>query len=151
MEISNACETRKHKCFLTIQGTSALLQRLCMTLVTIVACQHQPLLRQACWKRKKMNNFAWAAKKEHFWISGALQAYFHSLKASNNVHTTVKNAYIANLALKLEKAKKKPAFSSRLPLSRHIVYLATISVNHGILLSFYAGAHDPHTTLAAGE
>ena len=44
MGIPNAYETRKYKRFLTVQGTSSLQQRLCMMLVTIVACQCQTLL-----------------------------------------------------------------------------------------------------------
>ena len=54
MHILNISETRKQQRFLTIQGTITLLQRLCMTFVPIVACQHQPLLRQACGKRRRL-------------------------------------------------------------------------------------------------
>ena len=38
-------ETRKQQHFLAIQGTLTLLQRLCMTFVSIAACQHQPFQR----------------------------------------------------------------------------------------------------------
>ena len=48
-------------------------------------------------KKKMMKNFAWAAIM-HFRFSGASQAYFGSLKATN-ADTTVENTYTVKSAV----------------------------------------------------
>ena len=54
-------------------------------------------------------------------------------------------------SIKAWDSKEKQAFSSRLPLSRHIAWLATYPIDPGILISLYASAHHPYTTLATSE
>ena len=85
-----------------------------------------------------MNNFAWAAKIL-FWISGASQVYFGSLKGCYQ-----RGYYKAY-------SKEEMVFSSRLPLRSHIAQLGMFSVNPGIVVSFYASAHHPYTILAIDE
>ena len=97
-----------------------------------------------------MNNFMWAAKML-FWISGALQTYFGSLKGCYQRGCYCRERLYSQISLKVWDSKEKLAFSSRLPLRRHIARLGTFSVDPGIVVSFYASAHHPHTTLAIDE
>ena len=47
--------------------------------------------------------------------------------------------------------RRKLVFLSKLPLRRHIARWGTFSVEPGILVSLYASAHHPYTTLATSE
>ena len=95
-----------------------------------------------------MNNFAWVATI-HFRFSGTSQTYFGSFKDCYQCgyycreHYTVKSA-------QPESVRKLP-FLSTMPLRCHIARWGTFSVDPGILLSLYASAHHPCTTLATGE
>ena len=97
-----------------------------------------------------MNNFAWAVKML-FLISGTSRAHFSRFKVCTNMDTTLENVYTVKLACPETPKKNWPAFLLRLPLSRHIARLATFSIDPGILISLYASAHHPYTTLATGE
>ena len=97
-----------------------------------------------------MNNFAWAAKTL-FWISGASQAHFGSFKGLNQRGYYLREHLYSQTSLKAWDCKEKQEFSSRLPLSRHIARLATYPIDPGILISLFASAHHPYTTLATGE
>ena len=63
----------------------------------------------------------------------------------------VLNELLVKLGWKTWDREEKPSFSSRLPLSRHIARFATFFIDLGILISLYASAHHPYTTLATGE
>ena len=97
-----------------------------------------------------MNNFAWAAKTL-FWISGASQAHFGSFKGLHQCGYYFREHLYNQTSLKAWDSEEKQAFSSRLPLSRHIAWLATYPIDPGILISLYASARHPYTTLANGE
>ena len=101
-------------------------------------------------RRKMMNNFVWAAIML-FRISSASQAYFGSLQGCYQHVYYCRECLYSQISLKVWDSKEKLAFSSRLPLRRHIAWLGTFSVDPGIVVSFYASAHHPHTTLATGE
>ena len=97
-----------------------------------------------------MNNFAWVTIM-HFRISGASQVYFDNIKGCyQHGHYFGEHLY-SQISLKVCKSEEKPVFSSRLPLRRHIAQLTTFTIDHSILLSLYASAHHPYTTLATGE
>ena len=73
------------------------------------------------------------------------------LKIATNADTTVENAYTVKISLKVWDSGEKLVFSSRLPLRCHIAQVGTFSVDPGIVVSFYASAHHPYTTLAIDE
>ena len=97
-----------------------------------------------------LNNFAWAAKTL-FWMTGTSRAHFSRFKGFYQCRYYFRECLYSLTSLKLETAKKKTAFLSRLPLSRHIAWLATFSIDPDILISLYASAHHPYTTLATDE
>ena len=97
-----------------------------------------------------MNNFAWAAIT-HFWISGASQAYFGSLKGCYQRGYYCRECLFSQISLKVWDSEENPAFSSRLPLRCHIARLGTFSVDPGIVVSLYASIHHPYTTQAIDE
>ena len=97
-----------------------------------------------------MNNFAWAAIM-HFRISGVSQVNFGSLKGCYQCNYYCSECLYSQISLKVWDSKEKLAFSPRLPLRHHIARIATFSVDPGILVSLYASAHHPHTTLATCE
>ena len=129
---------------MAINGTLALTQRLCMTFVSTTACQHQPFWRWACCKREMMNNFAWVAITL-FRIFGASQVCFGSLNGC------YQHGYYCRECLYSQDSEEKLAFSLWLHLRCHIAQLGMFSVNPGIVVSFYASAHHPYTTLAIDE
>ena len=64
----------------------------------------------------------------------------------------VENAHTVKSTWRCKKAKKNcMAFSSGQPLKRHVARWGTFSVDSGIVVSLYASAHHPYTTLATGE
>ena len=97
-----------------------------------------------------MNNFTWAAKTL-FWISGASQAYLGSLKGCHQCGYYCTECLYSQISLKVWDSEEKLAFSLRPPLRRHIARLGMFSVNPGIVVSFYASAHHPYTTIAIDE
>ena len=97
-----------------------------------------------------MNNFAWVAKML-FWISGASEAYFGSLRGCYQRGYYCREHLYSQITLKVWDSEEKMAFSLRLPLRRHIVRLDTFSVNPGIVVSLYASTRHPYTTLAIDE
>ena len=97
-----------------------------------------------------MNNFVWTVITL-FRISGASQAYFGSLKFCYQRGYYCRERLYSQISLKVWDSEEKLAFSSRLPLRRHIARLGTFSVDPGIVVSFYASAHHPYTTLAIDE
>ena len=97
-----------------------------------------------------MNNFAWAVKTL-FWISGAPQAHFGSFKGLYQRGYYCREHLYSQTSLKAWDSEEKQAFSSRLPLSCHIAWLATYPIDPGILISLYTSAHQPYTTLATGQ
>ena len=97
-----------------------------------------------------MNNFAWAAIML-FSISGASQAYFGRFKGCYQRGYYCRERLYSQISLKVWDSEEKLAFSSRLPLRRHIARWGTFSVDPGIVVSLYASAHHPYTTLATGE
>ena len=97
-----------------------------------------------------MNNFAWAAIML-FRISGASQAYFGRFKGCYQRGYYCRERLYSQISLKVWDSKEKLAFSSRLPLRRHIAWLGTFSVDPGIVVSFYASTHHQYTTLAIDE
>ena len=97
-----------------------------------------------------MNNFAWAAIM-HFRISGASRAYFGRFKGCYQCGYYCRECLYSQISLKVWDSEEKPAFLSRLPLRRHIARWDTFSVDSGIVVSFYASAHHPYTTLVTGE
>ena len=97
-----------------------------------------------------MNNFAWAAIML-FWISGASQKCFGSLNGCYQRGYYCREHLYSQICLKVWDSKEKLAFSSRLPLRRHIARFGMFSVDSGIVVSFYASTHHPHTTLAIDE
>ena len=86
-----------------------------------------------------------------FRISGASQAYFGRFKGCYQRGYYCRERLYSQTSLKVWDSEEKPAFSSTLPLRRHIARLGTFSVDPGILVSLYASAHHPCTTLATGE
>ena len=96
-----------------------------------------------------MNNFAWATLT-HFRISGTSLAYFGRFKGCYQRRYCCKECLYSQISLKVWDSEEKLAFSS-LPLSHHIAWWGTFSVDPGILVSLYASAHHPYTTLATGE
>ena len=96
------------------------------------------------------NNFAWA-EKTLFWISGTSQAYLGSLNGCYQCGYYCRERLYSQISLKVWDSEEKLAFLSRLPLRRHIARWGTFSVDPGILVSLYASAHHPYTTLATGE
>ena len=97
-----------------------------------------------------MNNFAWAAIT-HFRISGASRAYFGRFKGCYQCGYYCRECLYSQISLKVWYSEEKPAFLSRLPLRCHIARSGTFSVDSGIVVSLYASAHHPYTTLATGE
>ena len=97
-----------------------------------------------------MNNFAWAAK-HFFFISGASQVYFGSLKGCYQRKYYCRECLYSQISLKVWDSEEKLEFSLRLPLRHHIARLGMFSVNPGIVVNFYASAHHPHTTIAIDE
>ena len=89
--------------------------------------------------------------KYFFWISSASQAHFSSFKGLHQRGYYFREHLYSQTSLKAWDSEEKQAFSSRLPLSRHIARLATYPIDPGILISLYASAHHPYTTLATGE
>ena len=100
--------------------------------------------------RKMMNNFAWVAIML-FRISGTSRAYFGSFKGCCQRECYCRERLYSQISRKVWDSEEKLAFSSRLPLRCHIARLGTFSVDPGIVVSFYASAHHPYTTLATGE
>ena len=97
-----------------------------------------------------MNNFAWVAITL-FRISGISQVYFGSFKGCyQRGYFCIERLY-SQISLKVWDSKEKLAFLLRLSLRCHIARWGTFSVDPGILVSLYASAHHPHTTLATGE
>ena len=66
-----------------------------------------------------MNNFAWA-EKTLFWISGASQVHFSIFKGLHQCGYYFREHLYSQTSLKAWDNEEKQAFSSRLPLSRHI-------------------------------
>ena len=97
-----------------------------------------------------MNNFAWVAIML-FRISGASQAYFGRFKGCYQCRYYCSERLYSQITLKVWDSKEKLVFSSRLPLRRQIARWGTFSVDPGVLVSLYASAHHPYTTLATGE
>ena len=97
-----------------------------------------------------MNNFAWAAIML-FKFPGTSQAYFGGFKDWYQRGYYCRKRLYSQISLKVWDSEGKLAFSSRLPLRRHIARWGTFSVDPGILVSLYASAHHPYTTLATGE
>ena len=95
-----------------------------------------------------MNNFAWAAKMHDIWHFASI---FGSLKGCYQRGYYCRERLYSQISLKVWDSEEKLAFSSRLPLRRHIARLGTFSVDPGIVVSFYASAHHPYTTLAIDE
>ena len=108
------------------------------------------LLKKKEERRRKMNNFAWAAIT-YFRIFGASQAYFGRFKGCYQCGYYCREHLYSQISLKVWDSEEKQAFSSRLPLSRHFAPLAAFSIVPGIIISLYASAHHPYTTLATGE
>ena len=108
------------------------------------------LLKKKERKRKMMNNFAWAVIML-FRISGASQAYFGSFKGCYKRGYYCRERLYSQISLKVWDSEEKLAFSSRLPLRRHIAQLGMFSVDPGIVVSFYASAYHPHTILVIDE
>ena len=96
-----------------------------------------------------INNFTWVAKTL-FWISGTSQAYFGSLNGCYQRRYYCRERLYSQSAWKYETAKKNWHFR-RDCLWDHIAWLGMFSVNFGIVVSLYASAHHPYTTLATGE
>ena len=94
-----------------------------------------------------LNNFAWAVIML-FRISGALQAYFGSLKGCYQHRYYCRECLYSQISVR---QRRKLTFSLRLPLRRHIAQLGMFSVDAGIVVSFYASAHHPYTTPAVDE
>ena len=57
----------------------------------------------------------------------------------------------SQISLKVWDSEEKWGFSSRLLLRHHIAWWDTFSIDPGILVSLYASAHHPYTTLTTGE
>ena len=93
-----------------------------------------------------MNKFAWAVIT-HFRISCTSQAYFGSFKGRYQCGYYCRECLYSQISLKVWDSEEKLAFSSTLPLRHHIAQWGTFSVDPGILLSLYASAHHPYTTL----
>ena len=100
--------------------------------------------------KKKDEQFC-VGSKALFWISGASQAHFGSFIGLHKCGYYFREHLYSQISLKAWDSEEKQAFSSRLPLSRHIAQLATYPIDPGILISLYASAHHPYTTLATGE
>ena len=96
--------------------------------------------------RKKTNNFAWAVIML-LKIPGTSQMYFYSFKGCYQRGYYCREYLYSQIRLKVWDSKEKLAFSSRLPLRCRIAWLGMFSVDSGILVSLYASAHHPHTTL----
>ena len=101
-------------------------------------------------ERKMMNNFTWAAITL-FRLSRASQAYFGSLKGCYQCRYYCRERLYSQISLKVWDSEEELAFSLRMPLRRHIARLGMFSVDPGIVVSFYASAHHPYTTLAIDE
>ena len=95
-----------------------------------------------------MNNFVWAAKMLFLDI---WRSYFGSLKGCYQRRYYYRECLYCQIRLKVRDSEEKLAFLSRLPLRCHNARLGTFSVDPGIVLSFYASAHHPYTTLAIDE
>ena len=108
------------------------------------------LLKKKEERKMMMNNFAWMAIT-HFWISGASQAYFGSLKGCYQCGYYYRECLYSQISWKVRDSKEKLAFSPGLPLKCHIAWLGTFSVDPGIVVSFFASAPHPYTTLAIDE
>ena len=89
--------------------------------------------------------------KNTFWISDASQVHFGSFKGFNQCGYYFREHLYSQINLKAWDREEKQAFSSRLILSSHIARLAMYPIDPGILISLYASAHLPYTTLATGE
>ena len=77
--------------------------------------------------------------------------YFAGLKGCYQRGYYFRERLYSQISLKVWDSEEKLAFSSRLPLRRHIAQLGMFSVDPGIVVSFYASAHHPYTTLAIDE
>ena len=97
-----------------------------------------------------MNNFAWTVIT-HFRISGASRAYFGRFKGFHQRGYYCRDCLYSQISLKVWDSEEKLALSSRPPLRGHIARWGTFSVDSGIVISLYASAHHPYTTLATGE
>ena len=98
-----------------------------------------------------MNNFAWAVITL-FRISSTSQACFGSLKSCYQCEYYCREHLYSQISLEVWDSEEKLAFSLRLPLRCHIAQLVGMfSVDPGIVVSFYASTHHPHTTLAIDE
>ena len=76
---------------------------------------------------------------------------FGSLKGCYQCGYYCRECLYHQISLKVWDSKEKLAFSLRLPLRCHIAQLGMFSVDPGIVVSFYASAHHPHTILAIDE
>ena len=134
--------------FLTIQGTSALLQWLCMTFVPIAACQHFARLTGKERRRKKDDEQVCMSSEKR------QKRCLEYLAFHKHIFSSFKGLYQCRyycrerLYSQISLTAKKKRILSRLPLRCHIAKLATFSVDPGILISLYASAHHPYTTLA---
>ena len=97
-----------------------------------------------------MNYFVWAAKTLFGYL--ALHRRISAvLKVSTSMEYYFSEHLYSQTSLKAWDSEEKQAFSSRLPLSRHIAILAMYPIDPGILISLYANAHHPYSTQATGE
>ena len=83
--------------------------------------------------------------------SGASQAYFGGFEGCYQCGYYYRERIYSQINLKVWDSEEKLAFSSRLPLRRHIARLGTFSVDPGIVVRFYASAHHLYTTVAIDE
>ena len=113
-----------------------------------------------------MNNFAWVVKML-FWylalhrhISAVLKVCTNVASSPGSLHRftgTNQHGYYfrehlySQTSLKAWDSEEKLAFSLRLLLSHHIAWLAMFLINCGILISLWASAYHPYTTLTTGK
>ena len=98
-----------------------------------------------------MNKYFCVGGKTLFWISSVSQVHFGSFKDCYQYGYYCRERIYSQISLKVWDSEEKSAFSSRLPVGCHIAQLAIFSFDSGILLSLYASAHHPYTTLATSE
>ena len=119
-------------------------------------CTHNSLSTSAILvlgllKKKKDDEQLRVGCKTLLWTSGALQAYFGSLKGCYQCGYYYRECLYSQISWKVRDSKEKLAFSPGLPLKCHIAWLGTFSVDPGIVVSFFASAPHPYTTLAIDE
>ena len=79
-----------------------------------------------------------------FRISGTSQAYFGRFEGCYQCGYYCRECLYSQISLKVWDSEEKLAFSSRLPLRRHIARWGTFSVDPSIVVSLYASAHHPY-------